>query len=215
VCPQLRLKKLCVSPIAPQLRPITQVPVLPVETQSALFANCDPQHVWKHAEQWIDSAMGPSAVAAIRREAQMLGCNFETEFLSSWNGFFGNLQFGPRPIDASPTINEPSQHDRFGDFCVIAGVAKKKEALSPLPRRLCFVVTTPVIIRNPISSLRSKSVFDREPFRIGSKLSQSEKHKQPSRESRRFCVKYHVFASFLLIAAPPGVSSCQVSVLDR
>jgi hypothetical protein len=108
------------------LRPIPQVPVLPMETQSALFVNCDPQHVWKHAEQWIDSAIGPNAVAAIRREAETLGFNFETEFLSSWNGFFGNLQFGLRPVDASPAINEPVQRDLFGDFCVIAGVANKK-----------------------------------------------------------------------------------------
>lgn len=108
------------------LRPIAQVPTLPVETQSALFINCDPQHVWRHTEPWLDSAMGPSAVAAIRSEAERLGFDFETEFLSSWNGFFGNLQFGPRPIEASPAINERLQRDLFGDFCVIAGVANKQ-----------------------------------------------------------------------------------------
>lgn len=108
------------------LRPIEQVPILPVETQSALLANCDPHHVWRQLEQWIDSAMGPRVVGSIRREAEMLGFTFDTEFLSSWNGFFGNLQFGPRNSDAPQTTNEPLHQDLFGDFCVIAGVANKR-----------------------------------------------------------------------------------------
>ena len=41
-----------------------------------------------------------------------------------------------------------------------------------------------------------------EPFRIGSKLSQSGKHKEPRRESRLFSFKSRVFWGFLLTTAP-------------
>ena len=41
-----------------------------------------------------------------------------------------------------------------------------------------------------------------EPFRIGSKLSQSGKHKKPRRESRLFSFKSRVFWGFLLTAVP-------------
>jgi hypothetical protein len=41
-----------------------------------------------------------------------------------------------------------------------------------------------------------------EPFRIGSKLSQSGKHKKPRRESRLFSFKSRVFWGFLLTAGP-------------
>ena len=50
-----------------------------------------------------------------------------------------------------------------------------------------------------ISYLR---VLPEEPFRIGSKLSQSGKHKKPRRESRLFSFKSRVFWGFLLTAAP-------------
>jgi hypothetical protein len=41
-----------------------------------------------------------------------------------------------------------------------------------------------------------------EPFRFGSKLSQSGKHKKPRRESRLFSFQSRVFWGFLLTAAP-------------
>ena len=48
-----------------------------------------------------------------------------------------------------------------------------------------------------------------EPFRIGSKLSQSGKHKKPRRESRLFSFKYRVLWGFLL-TADPSYSSLSV-----
>jgi len=51
-------------------------------------------------------------------------------------------------------------------------------------------------------SIVTKRVALGEPFRIGSKLSQSGKHKKPRRESRLFSFKSRVFWGFLLTAAP-------------
>jgi hypothetical protein len=67
-----------------------------------------------------------------------------------------------------------------------------------------------------LERLIAESVRIGEPFRIGSKLSQSGKHKKPRRESRLFSFKSRVFWGFLLTAGPElFVSSCQVSVQDR
>ena len=53
-----------------------------------------------------------------------------------------------------------------------------------------------------VSRVSSKRVALGEPFRIGSKLSQSGKHKEPRRESRLFSFKSRVLWRFLLTAAP-------------